>query len=86
MQKINECRWSIRQSEWPHYELEMPIPRPERCLRDVYLPNSQLMVTGAENYLGVDSISSQLIKHIINPWQRVPILNSNLIQLPIIYA
>ena len=32
---------------------EMPIPRSERCLRDICLPNSQLMVPGAEIYLRI---------------------------------
>ena len=44
------------------------------------------MVTSANVYLGVDSRSSQLIKQIINPWQWVPILDLNPVQLPIINA
>ena len=48
MHDIHECFWRIRQSEGHHPELKVPISRPERCLRDISLPNSQLMVTGAE--------------------------------------
>ena len=49
------------------YEFEMPIPHPKCCLRDINLPNSQLMVTGVKVYLRVDSCHSQLIQNIINP-------------------
>ena len=79
MPKIHECRWSICQSEWHHCELKMLILRPERCLKDVCLPNCQLMITSVEIYLGVDPRPSQLIKQIINPRQRVPILDNSLI-------
>ena len=67
MHEIHEFRWSIRQSERHHCELKVPILHPKRCLRDISLPNSQLMITGAKVYLGVDSWPSQLIKQIINP-------------------
>ena len=67
MHEIHECRWSIRQPERHHCELEMPIPRSKRCLRDISLPNSQLMVIGMKVYLRVDSRPSQLIKQVINP-------------------
>ena len=73
-------------SEGHHYELKVPIPRPERCLRDICLPNPQLMVTTTKVYFGVDSRSSQLVKQVINPQQWVPILDRNLIQLPVINA
>ena len=62
MYEINECRWSIRQSERHHCKLKMSIPRPKRCLRDICLPNSQLMITGMEIYLGIDMRPSQLIQ------------------------
>ena len=67
MREIHEYCWPILQSERHHYELEMPISRPKRCLRDISLPDSQLMITGAKVYLGVDSRPFQLIKQIINP-------------------
>ena len=67
MHEIYECRWRICQPERHHCELEMPIPRPKRCLRDIGLPNSQMMITGAKVYLRVDSCPFQLIKQIINP-------------------
>ena len=53
--EIHECRWRIPQPEEHHCKLKKPIPRPKRCLKDINLPNSQLMVTGEKIYLGVDS-------------------------------
>ena len=50
-----------------HRKLKVPIPCPERYLKDVWLPNSELIVTSAKVYLGVDSCSPQLIKQVINP-------------------
>ena len=69
MHEIHERYERIRQSEGHHCELKVPIPHPEHCLRDICLPNPQLMVTSAKVYLGVDSRSSQLVKQVINPWQ-----------------
>ena len=48
-------------------KLKVPVTRPERCLKDIYLPNPQLMVTKAKVYLGVDSRPPQLIEQVINP-------------------
>ena len=86
MHEIHECCWRIRQPEGHHCELEMPIPHPKRYLRDIYLPNPQLMVIVAKVYLGVDSRPSQLIKQIINFRLWIPILDRNLIQLSIVNA
>ena len=77
MHEVYECYWRIRQSKGHHCELKVPIPRPERCLRDICLPNPQLMVTTTKVYLGVDSRSSKLVKQVINPRQWVPILDHN---------
>ena len=73
-------------SKGHHCKLKVPIPRPECCLRDICLPNPQLMVTNAKVYLGVDSRSSQLIKQVINPRQWVPILDRNPVQLSVVNA
>ena len=86
MNEVHECCWRIRQSKRHHYELKVPITHPKRCLRDICLPNPQLIVTSAKVYLGVDSRSSQLIKQINNPLQWVSILDRNPIQLPVINA
>ena len=67
MHEIHECCWRIRQSEGHHRKLIVPITRPKRCLRDIRIPNPQLMVTSAKVYLRVDLRSSQLIKQIVNP-------------------
>ena len=76
----------IRQSEGHHRKLKVPITRPKCCLRDICIPNPQLMVTSAKVYLGVDSRSSQLIKQIVNPRLWVPILDRNSVQMSVINA
>ena len=86
MHEIHEYRWCIRLLEGHHYELEMPILRPKRCLRDISLPNSQLMITDAKIYLRVDSRPFQLIKQVINPWKWIPILDRNSFQPSIVNA
>ena len=80
---MHEC---IRQSKGHHCKFKVPITRPERCLRDICLPNPQLMVTSAMDYVGIDSCSSQLVKQVINPRQWVPILDCNPVQLLVINA
>ena len=86
MHEVHECRWRIRQSKGHHRELKVPITRLECCLRDICLPNPQLMVTSAKVYFGVDSRSSQLIKQVINPRQWVLILDRNPVQLSVVNA
>ena len=86
MHEVHECRWRIRQSKGHHRKLKVPITRPERSLRDICLPNPQLMVTSAKVYLGIDSHSSQLVKQVINPRQWVSILDLNPVQLSVINA
>ena len=69
-----------------HCKLKVPITCPECCLRDICLPNSQLMVTSAKVSLGVDSRSSQMIKQVINPQKWVPIFDRNPVQLSVVNA
>ena len=76
----------LAQSKGHHRKLKVPITRLERCLRDICLPNPQLMVTSVKVYFGVDSRSSQLIKQVINPRQWVPILDLNPVQLSVVNA
>ena len=45
MHKVHECRRRIRQSNWHNYKLEMSVSHPKRSLRDIGLPNPQLMVS-----------------------------------------
>ena len=86
MHEIHKCCWHISQSKGHHRKFKVPITRPKRWLRDICLPNPQLMVTSAKVYLGVDSRSSQLIKQIINPRKWVLILDRNPVQLSVINA
>ena len=84
MHETHECCWRIHQSEGHYYELKVPIPRFECCVRDIYLPNPQLMIASAKVHLGVDSCSSQLIEQVINPRQWIPILDYNTVQLSLV--
>ena len=86
MHEVHECYWRIRQSKGHHLELKVLIQRPKRCLRDICLPNPQLMVTNVKFYFGVDSCPSQLIKQVINSQQWIPILDRNPIQLSVVNA
>ena len=67
-------------------KLKVPIPCLEHCLRDICLPNPQMMVTNVKVYLRIDSCSSQLVKQVIYPRQWVLILDHNPIQLSIVNA
>ena len=86
MNEVHECRRRIRRCQGHHCKLKVPITRPKHCLRDISLPNPQLMVTSAKVYLGVDLRSSQLINKIVNHRQWLPILDRNPVQLPVINA
>ena len=86
MHEVHECCWRICQSKGHHCKLKVPIPHPEHRLRDICLPNPQVMVTSAKVYLGIESISSQLVEQVINPRQWVPILDRNPVQLSIVNA
>ena len=86
MHEVHECRWRIRQSKGHHCKLKVPITRPKRSFRDIFLPNPQLMVTSAKVYFGVDSRSSRLIKQVNNPRQWIPILDRNPVQLSVVNA
>ena len=86
MHEVHECHWRICQFKGHQRKLKVLITCPECCLRDIYFPNPQPMVTSVKVYLGVDSRSSQLIKQIVNPRQWVPILDRNPVQLSVINA
>ena len=86
MPEVHEFRCRIRQSKGHHCKLKVLIPGPEHYLRDICLPNPQLIVTSVKAYLGVDSRSSQLIKQVINPRQWVPILDRNPVKVSVINA
>ena len=78
--------WSISQTEWNYNKIIMPVPSPKICLVNVLFLDVYLMIYGSQINLREHFFSLQLIKQVINPQQRVLVLNNHLIQLPVINA
>ncbi|KAJ9544358.1 hypothetical protein OSB04_024065 [Centaurea solstitialis] len=64
----------------------MTITSSERCLGNIFFSNSHLVISGSKIDLGEVSCSLQLIEQIIDAWQRVTVLDSDLVQLPVVDA
>jgi len=64
----------------------MTIAGPESCLWNITLSYSQLMIARSEVYLRKTSGTLNLIEKIINSRKWILILDSNLIQLTVIYT
>ena len=64
----------------------MPVPSPKSHFGHITLRNFQLMIPRPQVDLGEDLRSTQLIKEIINSWQRVLVLNGHLVYLSVVYA
>ena len=64
----------------------MPIPSHENCLRNITLSNLHLMIARSEINLGEILGTSELVKQIINSWQRVLVLDGDCVQVLVINA
>ena len=64
----------------------MPIRSPKSCFGHITLRNFQLIIPRPQVDLGEDLCSTQLIKDVINSWQRVLVLNGHLVYLLVVYA
>jgi hypothetical protein len=53
---------------------------------DVFILNSDLMVSRPQVNLGENCSTSYLVKQIIDPWKGILIINGHLIELSILYA
>ncbi|KAK4729331.1 hypothetical protein R3W88_022319 [Solanum pinnatisectum] len=84
--KIHERCRSISQTKCHDSKLIMTISGPKSCIRDVTLSYSQLMIARSEIYLRKTSGTLKLIEEIINSQKRILILDSNLVQLTVIYT
>jgi len=84
--QTHECSWSISQTKWNNSKLIMPIPGPERSLEDILFLDAYLVVSRSQVDLRDHCFSLQLIKQIINPQQRVPVLDGHFVQQPIFNA
>ncbi|GJS64338.1 integrase, catalytic region, zinc finger, CCHC-type containing protein [Tanacetum coccineum] len=64
----------------------MPISCSKRGLRDIIIVHSQLMITRSKVYLREVARSLKLVKQIVNPRERITILDGQLVQFTIVYA
>ena len=64
----------------------MSIPCIEPCLINIFLFDFDLIVAQLEVYLCKNARTMQTIQQFINPWDRILILDSALIQATIINA
>src|SRR5204862_4328509 len=67
------CR-CICKSKWHHGELVMSTVRHECSLRDIFLADSQLVITRPEVDLREKSCSLKHTKQLVDPWHRKSIL------------
>jgi hypothetical protein len=83
---ILECRWCIGQSKWHDEELIISIVAPESSLRDILLSEFDLMISISDINLQKIHYSMQLIQNIIDPRDRVHVLDCLLICIPVVDA
>ncbi len=86
MHDIHEGSWSICQAERHDCELKQPISGPEGCLGDVLVLDSNLVVPGAQVNLGKDCAALDSVKQFFNSGQRVPVLDCDFVQGPVIHT
>lgn len=73
--QIHKSCWGIHEPKWHHQELAVTISGSEGCLLNVIFLNLQRVITRLKIYLGEELRSFDLIKQVINPWQRLLILD-----------
>jgi len=69
--QTHECSWCIRESEWYHQKLVVPIPCYKGFLVDFLILNSNLVISWPQINLWEKCSSYELIKEIIYPRQRI---------------
>src|SRR5581483_5970934 len=84
--QIHKDCWSVRQTERHDQKFVMTITSSERCLGNIIFSDSHLVVSGSKIDLGEIGRSLQLVEQIINTRKRITVLDSNLVQLPVINA
>ena len=65
--EIHERRRCVGEPERHHHKLVMPITSSERCLLDILIPHSHLMISQPQINLGEPRHSLQLIEQIVDP-------------------
>ena len=84
--QIHECRRGIRQAEGHNKKLVMPVSGAKSSLRNVLIPNPQLVVPRSQVDLRKSTRALQLIEQIINAWQWVLVSYGHLVKLAVIDA
>src|SRR5262249_928618 len=84
--QVHKDSRGIRQAKGHYQELVMSVPGPKSSLLNILFPDPELMISRSEIYLREHLSRLQLVKEIINPGQRIPVLHSHLVQFPVIYA
>src|ERR1044072_2490372 len=81
---VHEHRWCIGNTERHHKILVVTITSSERSLSYIGFLDSYLMITRLQIYLRENSGSPKLVHQIVNPWNRVTILQCDFIQLSVV--
>jgi hypothetical protein len=84
--EIHEIGRGIHKSKGHYGLLIQSISGVEHCLGNIRLLNSQLVITRSQINLGEDTHSFHLVKQIIDPWERILILDGDFNQGPVVYT
>ncbi|KAK4716441.1 hypothetical protein R3W88_014779 [Solanum pinnatisectum] len=64
----------------------MTISSSENCLQNVIISDSELMIARFEVYLRKVTSTLKLVEQVINPRDRIIVLDCDFVQLPIVNA
>ena len=84
--QVHESGWGISQPQGHHQKLVMSIMSLESNLANILFSNLELMITGANINLREARSSLELIEQVINYWQGIFVMNSQSVELSIVYA
>src|SRR5882724_2599851 len=77
---------SIGKSHWHDQQLEGAVACSESCLPLVARRDAKIVVASMEVKLGVDLCTAQLVEEVGDKWNQVPILSSNLVEVPEVHT
>src|SRR5882724_1705424 len=77
---------SIGESHWHDQELESAIAHLESCLPLMAHCDTNIVEASVEVEIGVDLRASQLVEEVGDEWNWVPILSSNLVEVPEVHT
>ncbi|CAA0840525.1 Unknown protein, partial [Striga hermonthica] len=82
--KVHKHGRGIAESEWHDYELIVAITGTKSSLRNIRLPDLQLMIARTQVDIRKDAGSSQLVEEILNARKGILVLDCKSIQFPIV--